>query len=40
MYMEHMKYLMTAFQECNLHSWRGSAVLYYEIISIQLNAEI
>jgi len=40
MYMEHMKYLMTAFQECNLHSCTGSAVLYYDIISIQLNAEI
>jgi len=40
MYMEHMKYLMAAFHKCNLPSWRGSAVLYYDIISIQLNAEI
>jgi len=31
---------MAAFQESNLHSWRGSVVLYYNIISIQLNAEI
>jgi len=38
--MDHMKYLMAAFQECYLHSWRGSAVLYYDIVSIQLNVEI
>ena len=38
--MEHMKFLMTAFQERNLHSWIGSAVLYYDIVSIQLNAQI
>ena len=38
--MEHMKYLMAAFQKFNLHSCRGIAVLYYDIINIQLNAEI
>ena len=38
--MEHMKYLMAAFHKHILPSWRGSAVLYYDIISIQLNAEI
>ena len=38
MYMEHMKYLMAAFQKCNLHSWRGIAVFYYDIFSFQLNA--
>jgi hypothetical protein len=31
---------MAAFQECNLHSLRGIAVFYSDIVSIQLNAEI
>jgi len=38
--MEHLKYLMAAFQEYNLHSLRGSAVFYCDVVSIQLNAEI
>jgi len=38
--MEHMKYLMAAFQKYNLHGSRGSFVFYYDIISIQINAEI
>jgi len=38
--MEHIKYLMADFQKCNLHSSRGSALFYYDIRSIQLNAEI
>jgi len=38
--MEQIKYLMAAFQECNLHSSRGHALLYYDIVSIQSNAEI
>jgi hypothetical protein len=38
--MEHNIYLMAVFQECNVHTWRGSAVFYYDIISIQLNAEM
>ena len=32
--VEHTKYIMAAFQESNLHSWRGSAVFHYDIISI------
>jgi len=39
-YMEDMKYLMASFQTRILHSWRGSAALYYDIISILLNAGI
>jgi len=40
MNIEHLKYLMAAFQECNLHSLSGSTVFYCDVISIQLNAEI
>ena len=31
---------MAALHEYNLHFWRGSALMYYDIIRIQLNAEI
>jgi len=37
---EHMKHLMAASHNRILQRWRGSAVLYYDIISIQVNAEI
>jgi len=40
MYMDHIKYHMAASQKCSLHSWMGSAVFYFDVISIQLNAEI
>jgi hypothetical protein len=40
MEMEHTKYFMAAFQECNLNSWRHSAVFYCDVMSIHLNPEI
>jgi hypothetical protein len=40
MYMEHMKYLIAASHKLILHSWRGIAVFYYDIISFQLDTEI
>jgi len=32
--MQHTKYLMAGSHKHILHSWRGIAVLYYDIISI------
>jgi len=40
MYMQHMKCHMAAFHKHILYSWRESALLYYDIISIQLNSGI
>jgi hypothetical protein len=40
MEMEHTEYCMAAFQECNLNSWRQSAVFYCDVISILLHPEI
>jgi hypothetical protein len=31
---------MAGLQEYNPHSWRQSAVFYYDVMSIELNSEI